>query len=196
MMYVAGLTVLLVCAGTIHGATLRTGDGLALELDETTGTVSGLAVGKEKVPLLPNVQGGFYIVPVSNVVKGEQQAVHVSVGNLLANPGFEGGKDPQGLPVGWECDNRERTLKFVTVDEAVAHSGKASLKVTPDPEGKPMTGMYQWIPLEKDKMYRFSGWVKSDLKGTKVLIALSYTLRRGNGLLRSISLLRRQIGGR
>ena len=164
-----GFAVLLACATTIHGATLSTGDGLGLQLDDATGAVRALEVGKEKAPLLPGVEGGFYITDVG-------KAAAEGAANLLKNAGLEEGKDAQGLPGGWGCDSPSVTAKFVAVDDGVRHSGKSSLRLQPDPEEKLMSGvgMYQWIPLEKDAAYRFSGWVKSELKGTSVRIALSY----------------------
>ena len=167
---VASLIVFAFLAGGALAATLSTGDGLRLELDNATGAVRSIQWGNEKMSLLPGLRGGFCITDVGKAMRSAEGAA-----NLLKNAGFEEGKDAQGLPTGWGCDSPQQMVKFVTLDEATRHSGKASCRLAPDSEGKLTVGVYQqWIPLEKDAAYRFSGWVKSELKGTSVLIAMSY----------------------
>ncbi|MCM8760315.1 MAG: hypothetical protein NC832_01160, partial [Candidatus Omnitrophica bacterium] len=71
VMYGVVLLVLPGCFIT-HSAVLSTGDGLRIELDNTTGAVRSLVVGNEDIPLVQNVEGGFFILPVRTLSRGSE----------------------------------------------------------------------------------------------------------------------------
>lgn len=157
---------LLFRATMIHGVTLTTGDGLCLELDDATGAIRALKVGKKKVPLLPGVEGGFYIMDVRKAVTAAEEAP-----NLLRNAGFEEDGDERDLPLGWEIYGGH---EFVKLDEQVYRSGKRSLCIRASGvAGRHGIGVFQQIPYEEGAGYILSGWVKSELKGTTAIMSVS-----------------------
>ena len=90
-----------------QGLTLRTGDGLVLELSGA-GEVTAAQIGAAKLPLAG--AGGFSIADFHNQPEPE---------NMVANPGFEQGAE------GWNLRDGQ------SIDEKIFHTGKRAVRLVP-----------------------------------------------------------------
>jgi hypothetical protein len=108
------------------------------------GAVTGITVGKRRIPMLPK-PGGFSV----RVAGGGR--------NLLPNPSFEVDRDGDGIPDGWRfapgLGRRELT-------DIAAHSGRRSLRVSIPAEGT-SAALATTIPVEPRTHYVVSAWFKS-----------------------------------
>jgi hypothetical protein len=122
-------------------ATLATRDGLSLDLS-ARGRVTGLRSGKAALPL--KGAGGFAIADFKD---------QPEPGNLVLNPGFEEGE------TGWRLANGQR------LDTALAHSGKASVRLeVPGPEPA-SSSMEVFVPVKPNTRYRAGLWVRREQVG-------------------------------
>ncbi|MHB9036002.1 MAG: hypothetical protein ACYC64_05000 [Armatimonadota bacterium] len=80
---------------------------------------------------------------------------HADSANLLLNPGFEQ-VDGGGRPTEWYTPGGG-----YSVDMQVVHSGSNSMRLyNTDPSAYYLST--QSVPFEHDRIYRFSGWIKTD----------------------------------
>jgi tetratricopeptide (TPR) repeat protein len=95
--------------------------------------------------------------------------------NLIVNPGFE-------LPLLYGgCDWRYERVDHAAagIDDQVAHSGSRSLSATFDGSPVEDLGWKECVPLQPNKDYEFSAWIKSEdvvsSSGPRFSIADAYT---------------------
>jgi len=89
--------------------------------------------------------------------------------NLAPNPGFEDSL------TAWKPWGQE--AQAIARDEAVAHSGKASVRV---PGGH--AALYTYVPLQGGRAYRVSGWARLDPQAASATMRLSLCAAdQGNG---------------
>ncbi len=101
--------------------------------------------------------------------------------NLVKNPGFEEGAGADGLPAGgwWVWTGEGKAL--ISVDSAVAHTGKASVKLSAEAPSK-FTSVSGPIPVTPFDDMRFEGFVRvQDLKGGKNPVSFALSFRDAGG---------------
>jgi len=128
-------------ARTTEAVTLKTADGLSLDLT-ANGRVTNLRIGQTALPL--KGEGGFSIADFKN----QPEPV-----NLVPNVGFEEGDK------GW------RLAKGQTLDTTIAHSGKtcARLEVPgPEPGG---SNLEVFVPVKPNTRYRVGMWLRREKCG-------------------------------
>lgn len=132
----------------IEGASVASGDGLALTLSDGGG-VTGLAINGTKLPMLA-AQGGFSF-----------REVVMNSGNLIPNPGFEDGKT---APINWSFVSvAGNTPVWDTVSHTGARSIKMSIWGTKDRRsGYPRSELIKVEPLQN---YTLSAWVRTEGAG-------------------------------
>jgi len=124
-----------------QGLTLRTGDGLVLELS-AAGEVTAAQIGAAKLPLAG--AGGFYIADFHNQPEPE---------NMVANPGFEQGAEGWNLRAGQ------------SIDEKIFHSGKRAVRLeVPGPESA-SSNVGCTVPVKPNTAYRCELWVRRENVG-------------------------------
>ena len=132
-------------------ATLKTGDGLTLNVSDT-GRVTTMGIGNTPLPL--KGQGGFAIADFKH------QPAPV---NLIPNGDFENGS------TGWSLD------KYQSLDTTIAHSGKASVRLAvPGPEPL-QTQLMVVIPVKPNTRYKVGMWLRRE----KVGVCGVYSSERG-----------------
>lgn len=150
----------------VYTATLRTEDGLSLQFDNATGRVQRIKTGREELPLLSEVEGGFYLTDIGKTLASSKGAV-----NLLENPGFEESANAKGTPAGWLSYDKWR---FGEIDRDVYRSGQSSLRVRASGVAhRHGVGAYQMLEYEKGMSYVFTAWVRSELQGTPAVMTVS-----------------------
>ncbi|MBI2301904.1 MAG: hypothetical protein HYU66_23625 [Armatimonadetes bacterium] len=148
--------LLLVCVAALplHAQDLivRTGDGLGLRVSPA-GLVTAATLGNAALPL--KGAGGFAVADLQN----QPEPV-----NLVANPGFEDG------PAGWALNATQ------SLDDTVAHGGKASARIRVGPEqGSSSLGCE--VPVKPGTKYRCELWLRRDGAG----VCGAYLSERGEG---------------
>lgn len=130
------LVVALWCGVVVAGEVLQTNDGLRLEFSEQ-GRISRMAIGPASLPL--TAAGGFSVADCQSPA---------AVINLIPNAGFEAG------PQGWRLE------KGQALDTAVAHGGRASIRLeVPGPEpGTTNLGIV--VPVKPYTAYRVGLWYR------------------------------------
>ncbi len=126
---------------TAQSLTVATGDGLSLELSPK-GRVTGLAIGKTKLPL--RGAGGFAIADFHNQPEPK---------NLVPNPGFEAGRE------GWGLGKGQAIVHDIT------HSGQAAVRLeVPGPQpGSSNVGCL--VPVKPNRAYRAELWLRREKVG-------------------------------
>ncbi|HET6561464.1 MAG TPA: hypothetical protein VFG72_06285 [Marmoricola sp.] len=124
--------------------TVRTDDGVALQLSPT-GKVTSLRLGGKEV-------AGGTRSPLFSVRK---------VGgtpNLLPNPGLEVDRDGDGIPDGWRLMSGVVEPEWVT-DQA--HRGQRSVRFQA-PTVATSTSLQTTVAVEPSRFYRLDGWMRSE----------------------------------
>jgi len=102
--------------------------------------------------------------------------------NLVHNPGFEEGAEADGLPVGgWWCYHGQAETR-VKVDQAVSHSGKASVRLQADDRAKTVL-VSTPFPVAPGDEIRFEAWVRGESaqpQGNRAFAGLAYRRPGGN----------------
>ena len=83
--------------------------------------------------------------------------------NVVANPGFEEGATPWGLVNDWYARNDPKRASPGVIDEALAHSGNACLRI--DGQGSRGLAIQSPLKVQPAAKYRVSCWVKGDNMG-------------------------------
>ncbi len=83
--------------------------------------------------------------------------------NVVANPGFEEGATGWGLINDWYARNDPKRASPGEVDESVAHSGKACLRI--DGEGSRGLAIQSPLKVQAAAKYRVSCWMKGENMG-------------------------------
>ena len=135
------LATIIAAATPAVAASVKTGDGLSLDLSPA-GRVTALAVGKVALPL--KGEGGFALADFKHQPEPT---------NLVPNPGFEAGE------TGW------RLGKGQAFDTAVAHTGRASVRLeVPGPTPAEST-VEVFVPVKPNTRYRVGMWLRRDRVG-------------------------------
>jgi hypothetical protein len=141
-MFVRLIALGLLAPALAEGAVVESGDGLRLELSDS-GQVTGLQIGTVALPLTG--AGGFAIADF------QKQPAPV---NLVPNPSFENDA------AGW------RLAKSLSVDHAVFHSGKTSLRIDiPGPGPATSADAMVVVPVKPNTHYRVGMWVRRQQVG-------------------------------
>ncbi|MHB8995367.1 MAG: sugar-binding protein [Armatimonadota bacterium] len=147
--FVGFLAVLAVTAG--YAATLKTGEGLTLNLSDT-GRITSMGIGNMPLPL--KGQGGFAIADFKH------QPAPL---NLIPNGDFENGS------TGWSLD------KYQSLDTSIAHSGKGSMRLlVPGPEPQ-HSNLQIIVPVKPNTRYKVGMWLRRE----KVGVCGVYSSERG-----------------
>lgn len=144
LVLVLALVALGALAGSVGAEELRTGDGLALELDDR-GAVTSLKIDGREL-LRPRAAGGLFLADVAGVQSEERE--------LLQNPGFE--ELAEDAPVGWTCGDEW------SVETELPHSGKYCMRVTiPGTEERSSSALATELSVRPNTPYRVSMWMRT-----------------------------------
>jgi len=132
----AAAVVLSGFGAAVGGEVLQSKDGLRLEFSEQ-GRVSRVVVGSTAIPLKGT--GGFAVADYQ---------CPPAVVNLVPNPGFEEGVQ------GWRLE------KGQTLDTAVAHGGRASIRLHVPGPRPDTTNLGIVIPVKPYTAYRVGLWYR------------------------------------
>lgn len=103
--------------------------------------------------------------------------------NLLANPGFEGGNDANGVPQCW-TDYPPSTEKMIDANEK--HSGSYSWRFSNDTNL--LSGGYSdLIAIDVTKIYKLSAWIKCETGDEVVCLGWQLVDNDGNNLTSVVS---------
>jgi len=83
--------------------------------------------------------------------------------NLVADPGFEEGPKSWGLINDWYARNEPKRASPGVIDESVAHSGNACLRI--DGEGSRGLAIQSPLKVQPATKYRVSCWMKGENMG-------------------------------
>ncbi len=144
-MVLVALTLSVFMAG--QGLEVTTGDGLALTFDQR-GRIAAVRLDGRALPL---------IAPAWPFEAADAGAAIAGAKNLLPNPSFEEDADGDGVPDGWSYG------KYWAWDRTVAHTGRASLRVSVPGTEDRITGELHAprYPAKPGEHWVFSFWAKT-----------------------------------
>ncbi len=140
---VSAITMMLVMlmAGSAGAATVKTGDGLAVEVDRQ-GLISGASVEGQAVPV--KGAGGFSVSDFTV----EREFI-----NIVPNPGFEDGDE------GWLLADTQ------SFDEEVFHSGSRSVRLRIEPPDTGKSNLETRVPVKPSTHYVAALWLRREKVG-------------------------------
>lgn len=139
--FIGVLAAILNSVGNLPAARLETATGLRVELSPR-GRLTSLAIGSSVLPL--KSPGGLAVADFHDQPKPV---------NLVPNPGFEGGGH------GWHLD------RWQTLDTQIAHSGRASVRLTVPPAEPRSTTLEVRVPVKPNTRYRVGLWLRREQVG-------------------------------
>lgn len=121
----------------------------------------------------------------------ETSTLAPATGNILANPGFE--EQDGSLPRGWTFEDRVKHKGDVSLDSTNVHSGKFSLRLTPNRDNTEdllALGVGQGFPIARfrGRTMRVSAWMMA--KGAAVAVVGLYAITKQGRILEEVTLTR------
>ena len=110
-------------------------------------------------------------------------------GNLLANPGFEGGASPDVIPEGGWYRNYGDASSRLAVETGDAHSGDRCLRLEAPTitEKDPAVTVEQAVPVTPGRAYVLSFWAKGKPAGAQGMVVIVW-LAKDRGWLTSAAM--------